>query len=336
MIWSLTRPGARLAAAAVFAALVALNACAPTPRLTIENPGALPEAGDQLTVTIWNVGYGALGDDADFMADGGQSFRASGRDRIETNLAAITARLARSNSDIHMLQEVAGPGLMTRGVDVRGAVSGAFPDHWTAASASVKTRFVPGPLAFDHGLFTASRLAVESADLVEITREPGRMGGVLKRAYHVQITRLAGTGRWSVINAHLSAFDDGEVRMRQLADVLAVATGEYDRGRRVVIGGDFNQRLAPTDFAYTTTQEDLFWLRDFPVDQLPPGWRVVADPGTPSVRTLERAYAPGENYTAVIDGFIVSPNIQVISVEGRNTGFVPADHQPVVLIVAAD
>ncbi len=313
-----------------------VNACAPTPRLDVRVPDPLPVADNQLTVAIWNLGYGALGDDADFVADGGRSFRASDRDRIETNLAAIKAQLQDITADIHLLQEVAGPGLMTRGVDLRGGVLSIFDQRWTATSNDVATRFLPTAISFEHGLMTASRLAVESAEVAEIMREPGRMGGVLKRAYHVQITRLAGPERWTLINIHLSAFDEGEVRLRQLSDVLDIAQAEHRAGRRVVVGGDFNQRLAPTGFPHTTAQENLFWLRDFPSDRLPAGWRVAADASTPTVRTLERAYTRGENYTAVIDGFILSPGVALVSVEGRATGFEASDHQPVVLTVRAE
>lgn len=317
------------------AILAFANACTPRPELEVQPAPALPDAGETLTVMTWNLGYAALGDDADFVADGGDSIRASDRGRIEANLEAITGRLRASSADVHLLQEVAGPGFMTRGIDVRGAVFGVFEGRWSASSADVRTRLLPQPIALDHGLFAASRPAVDSARTVEITREPERMAGIIARAYHVQLLRLSGPGRWSLINIHLSAFDQGDVRAQQLQDVLALAQAEYAEGRRVIIGGDFNQRLADTDFPHTTTQEDLFWLRDLPEDALPQGWMLAADPAEPTVRTLERAYAPSENYTAVIDGFILSPNVALVSVQGDDTGFAASDHQPVTVEVRA-
>ena len=36
------------------------------------------------------------------------------------------------------------------------------------------------------------------------------------------------------------------------------------------------------------------------------------------------------NYTTIIDGFIVSPNITVEEVRGLDLGFAITDHQPVI------
>lgn len=38
---------------------------------------------------------------------------------------------------------------------------------------------------------------------------------------------------------------------------------------------------------------------------------------------------PGENYVGVIDGFVVSPNVQVQSVTTTDLGFEYSDHHPV-------
>ena len=48
-----------------------------------------PEAGQQISVTTWNVGYGALGAGADFIADGGTHMRALGDEAIEIGRAHV-------------------------------------------------------------------------------------------------------------------------------------------------------------------------------------------------------------------------------------------------------
>ena len=113
------------------------------------------------------------------------------------------------------------------------------------------------------------------------------------------------------------------------------AEREYESGRHVVIGGDFNLELVETRFPNTTERKYLFWVHRFPDEGLPAGWRIAADPGTPSVRTNERPYRRGENYTTVIDGFIVSPNVAVESVQGVDLDFQNADHNPVRVRVRA-
>ncbi|MDE2112896.1 MAG: hypothetical protein KGJ79_17295, partial [Alphaproteobacteria bacterium] len=55
------------------------------------------------------------------------------------------------------------------------------------------------------------------------------------------------------------------------------------------------------------------------------------DPHVPTVRTNNQPYRPGVNYTAIIDGFLVSPNVEIDSVTTIDTGFQFTDHQPTVL-----
>jgi endonuclease/exonuclease/phosphatase family metal-dependent hydrolase len=54
------------------------------------------------------------------------------------------------------------------------------------------------------------------------------------------------------------------------------------------------------------------------------------------VRTLERPYGPEENYTAVIDGFLLSPNVTVLEARTAELGFRFSDHQPVAVRLRLD
>ena len=65
-------------------------------------------------------------------------------------------------------------------------------------------------------------------------------------------------------------------------------------------------------------------------------WRIAADPGTASVRTNERPYRRGENYTTVIDGFIVSPNVSASDVSILDTKYAFSDHMPVTATFTAN
>ena len=57
----------------------------------------------------------------------------------------------------------------------------------------------------------------------------------------------------------------------------------------------------------------------------------------PSCRLLDRPYDPADtenNQYYVIDGFIVSPNVTVSTVETLDLGFQNADHNPVCITVS--
>lgn len=292
----------------------------------------LPAADSPLKLMVWNIGYGGLGEESDFQMDGGKMLRAPGRDAVEKNLAGIQGVLREEQPDILLMQEMATGGFLNRGVDVLSGIRDALPGYGMIFSSDIRTRLLSGPLGLRNGLATFLKVETGSTDIVRLSEEPEPIMGFIKRRYHVQVTELEVDGApWAVINVHLSAFDEGaNTRMRQLREALDLAQSYYQQGHAVVMGGDWNMRLAATDFPYSTTEDALFWVHDFPQDALRPGWQIVIDPAVPTTRTNDQPYKAGVNYTTIIDGFVVSPNVQVDEVRGLDLGFRFTDHQPVV------
>ncbi|MGH7681753.1 MAG: endonuclease/exonuclease/phosphatase family protein, partial [Candidatus Eiseniibacteriota bacterium] len=298
-----------------------------------ERPGSgVRPPGDECAVLTWNIGYAGLGRDADFIADGGRHLRSAGKTQIEANLASIRRVLARVDPDIVLIQEAAGPGFMTRGVDVVAGLRAQLRDYRSAFSPDVTTKLLPQGLSLRHGLATFTRIEASATAIAPLPEEPSRMGGILPRRYHLEITRTTLGGHpLSLFNVHLAAFDErAETRRRQVEAVFRDALEEYRSGSAVILGGDWNLLLADTHFPYTTEAKYLSWVHPFPREAIPSGWTIAADPLHPTIRTNERPYRPGENYTGVIDGFIVSPNVETIAVTGYDLGFEATDHQPVL------
>lgn len=296
----------------------------------------LSEAGAELDILIWNVGYGGLGAGSDFVADGGEHMFPPSRRAVRDNVAGIESFLiSQADADVVLIQENARAGPVNYWIDVRSRVEYALRDRDNTFFADFKTRLLPWPLRLVHGQGIYSNYAVASADIVALPAEDAGFLGV-RRRYASPLVRLAGDENWTIASVHLAAFDeDASVRTRQLRELMAWAQSEYESGRRVVIGGDWNFQIAETDFPHTTDERFLFWLFPFPQDALPEGWRIAADGEIPSVRTNHKPYVAGENYVTTIDGFIVSPNVEVVDVHGFDLGFQHTDHQPVRLRVRA-
>ncbi len=288
-------------------------------------------SNNSLTVTTWNLGYGGLGAESDFVADGGTHILPPSRAIVEKNIQGIVAELNKNRADILIMQEVARPGLVTHGGDVLGNVHQSLSTSDNAFSPDFTMRFMPPGFGAQHGLFSSTKIMGATREVVNLPLEPGYIFGLSRRLYHLHITRIPfERGEWSIINAHLSAFDDGaNIRMEQLRSVLSIAQAEYENGRHVIIGGDWNLELARPDRPSTTLEKDLFWLFPFPTETLQDGWQIAADQKTPSVRTNERPYIRNENFTTTIDGFVVSPNVAVESIKTTDFDFAYTDHQPV-------
>ncbi len=112
---------------------------------------------------------------------------------------------------------------------------------------------------------------------------------------------------------------------------------EYNKGNYVVVGGDWNHLLPGTNLdTFEATQSWPDWLQPMPEDFSPEGFKWGFDNTVPTSRTVDVPYTEGVNFVSIIDGFLVSPNVTILKVEGHNLGFKYADHQPVILTFQLD
>ncbi|PHR93268.1 MAG: hypothetical protein COA69_04810 [Robiginitomaculum sp.] len=293
---------------------------------------SLKDPGTTISVLNWNLGYAGLGKDSDFVADGGEHFYPPSKDAVLGNLEGIRSVIATNRADIHIFQEISEPDMLTLGVDVLAGVRDSLPDDNWYFTNDISTRFIPQKSAMHHGMAFFSRLKTDPVQTIRLPLEPTRLNGTLKRQYHTQVREFkdANGEAWAIFNIHLSAFDaNGNIRVQQFERLLEIVDTFYQDGKHVVVGGDWNMQLIPTDFPHTTKQEYLFWLKTLPHESLKPGWKMLVDETVPTARTNERPFVKGENYTTIIDGFLISPNVDSISLKTIDTNFEFTDHQPV-------
>lgn len=308
------------------------NAVASARDVVRRDAEAAAPSGDVLNITVWNLGYGGLGRESDFVSDGGTHLFPPSRTAVRANVAAIADFVQREEADVLVFQEIARGGPVNYWVDLKGRLDETLAARSSVFFADFRTRLLPWPLRMTHGQAIYANAMIENADVVPLPAEDTAIFGV-KRRYASVVARLPIEGRargWTIASVHLAAFDpDAAVRTRQLRELLAWAQREYESGQHVVLAGDWNFQLAETAFPNTTEERFLFWLFPFPEDALPQGWRIGADARVPSVRTNYQPYVPGENYVTTIDGFIVSPNVDIEALAGVDLDFEHTDHQPV-------
>jgi endonuclease/exonuclease/phosphatase family metal-dependent hydrolase len=136
-----------------------------------------------------------------------------------------------------------------------------------------------------------------------------------------------------LVNLHLEAYDAGglgrEAQTRILLDFLKA---EYDLGNYVIAGGDFNQSFPGAEEAFPLIDTEYFTPGNLDPGMLE-GWAFASDLSGPSARLLNEPYdgnRAGRQFY-VIDGFIVSPNVEVLSVQTIDLDFKNSDHNPVKL-----
>jgi endonuclease/exonuclease/phosphatase family metal-dependent hydrolase len=198
--------------------------------------------------------------------------------------------------------------------------------------------WVPVPLlrpmgAITSGLLTLSRYRLGAAVRY---RYPGseawpRQLAELDRCFLQTRLPLAGGGSLVLINSHLSVFDrGGRIRRLQLAFLRRHVISAYRRGDHVIVAGDWNHGLPGSDAAaFAAAMGPPSWYVTLPEDFTPAGFAWAVDRRLPTVRSNGTPYRRGVNFVAVIDGFLVSPNVEIVAVGGRDLGFRHSDHNPV-------
>jgi len=210
----------------------------------------------------WNIGYAGLGKDSDFVMDGGENLLPPSRENVEANVKGISNILRDADADFYLIQEISKPDMLNWGVDVLGGVRTALSGYSSWFTYDFSSRFVPTRWALKHGLATFAPLALDTISTIRLPNEPERLGGLIQRQYHIQLTEFSAAGNdWALMNIHLSAFDEGgNIRVQQFEKLLEIAQAYYADGKHVIIGGDWNMQLMPTNFPHTSLQKDLLCI----------------------------------------------------------------------------
>lgn len=307
-------------------------------------PDKVLNPGDTLTVFSQNTGYAGLGAEADFFMDGGSSVQPK-REHSVKNLVGLSEFLNRLNADVYFLQEVDTDSKRSYGINQAqsywNSLSENNPDrsYSSAFALNFSCNYVPYPLPpigkVHSGLQTISGFNMDNAKRVSLPcpfQWPVSACN-LKRCLLVSYVPLENTDKQLVlVNLHLEAYDDGEGKAAQTEALMKILQEEYEKGNYVVAGGDFNQYFPGVESRYPI-KDSSGWQPGTLENTLPEGWRYVYDVSAPTCRLLNQPLDESSGLTQyyVIDGFIVSPNIKVVSVETRNEGFGFTDHNPVVM-----
>jgi endonuclease/exonuclease/phosphatase family metal-dependent hydrolase len=311
-----------------------------TPVQVHQHQGETVNVQDELTITSFNIGYAALDSDVDFFMDGGSMSRGLSRERVEQNLAKIINFLNSTGSDLYVLQEVDEESTRSYGVNQKERIAQALPDYVYSYALNYRVGWVPVPLLqpmgrVASGLQTLSRFTVHESTRYSLASEESWPTSIahLKRCLLESRIPVSNGRELVIANIHLSAYDaGGKLRDAQLAFLEEYVRSEAANGNYVIIGGDWNHLLAsnPQEFRARFSANWPSWLQLLPEGVLSEFvW--AYDENIPSVRNLDASYDPQRTFTCTIDGFLVSPNVEVVNVTGHDLGFEFSDHHPVTM-----
>lgn len=315
----------------------------PAPKLELEIMGEAKRqliSEDELEMISWNIGYLALDEKADFFMDGGKMVRGSSRETILNNLKNIVSEIKERKPDFVLLQEVDKKSYRSFDVDEIEGIMASLSSYEGSYARNFKALFVPFPFPpirhVDAGLLTLSSYDVKEAQRLSLPSPfnwPVKTVN-LKRCLLINRLPIKNSKKEIVLlNLHLEAYDDTGGAFLQFAEMMRLMEAEVSKGNYVIAGGDFNQTFSHIEAKGLGSHGEKSWKPGI-IETADKSFNYLMDGERPSCRSLERPYERTEDFPKyVIDGFILSKNLEVMEFKTLSLDFKHSDHNPVYLKV---
>ncbi|MEK4677613.1 MULTISPECIES: endonuclease/exonuclease/phosphatase family protein [Bacillus] len=289
-------------------------------------------------VTTFNIGYAGLDAQQDFFMDGGTGSRSRSKEQTKHNLQCMSSFLKENNADFVLLQEVDIKAFRSFNQNEYQLFQQRLSSYASTFGYNYSNPWVPVPFLrpmgyVESGLATFSTYSIQQATRLQL---PGREPWLkqlfdLDRAMVEHIIPVENGKNLRIVNIHVSAYDaGGNIRKQQLQYVKQYMHTQYQKGDYVILGGDWNQLLSDIqlkDPAFLASWPK--WLVRLPQEFTEGGFQWAVDPSVCTVRDNRTAYVKGKSFVTIIDGFLVSPNVEILQVNGHDLQFTHSDHNPV-------
>lgn len=321
----------------------------------------------ELTITTYNIGFGAYSDDYTFFMDSGYDEhgnvtsgdygKARSKDEVIKNTNGAIQVMNELNSDFYLVQEVDSKSDRAFFVDQLDMINKNFKTYDSTYAINFDSAYLFYPFHDPHGktlagLTTLSKYKIQDAIRKEYVVTDGFAKYMdLDRCFSSHRFKVENDKELILINSHMSAYDEGgKVRNAQLNQLNDFMKTESEKGNYVICGGDFNHDLLTNNPNFPEyNNENPAYKNE--IKQLRPDWLsmmfdenkqsdfddefvVYASDNEPSCRDADVPFEKGYTYVSTIDGFICSSNVEVKEVVTTRTGekgFIYSDHQPSTL-----
>ncbi len=312
--------------------------------LEVQNDPPVLEKLDTKTTyvaTTQNIGFGAYSKDYSFFMDGGKYSRARSEAEVERNIDNLSQQVFNTNADFFLLQEVDTDSTRSYHIDQAQKLRNLFAPIASSFAVNYHSAYLFYPILKPHGASNSGLLTMGVYKMSSAIRRSVPVSSSLSkfldldRCFSKSYFEIEGGKQFVLYNVHMSAYGAGEdIRSEQMKILFEDMQAEYNKGNYCVAGGDFN-----CDFTGDSIKKlnegkeyDYEWAKPFP-DELLPSCIKKCDSYeklAPTCRNADIPYEEG-NFTIIVDGFLVSENVEVKSVKNIDNGFEYSDHNPVAL-----
>ncbi|WP_235436166.1 endonuclease/exonuclease/phosphatase family protein [Gottschalkia purinilytica] len=309
--------------------------------LDIENnQSKILKREDVISGITFNIGYGGLDEGRDFFMDGGKMSRSESKEKTQYNLEKMIETLSDKKVDFIFLQEIDIDSSRSFHINQVDYYRNEMKGYGSTFGKNYDVPWVPVPFTRPmgkalSGIMTFSKYKIDKAIRYSLPGEYNFLVQLFQLDRCIVENRiLVEDGKELVlINVHLSAYDkEGVIREEQSMFLKSFVEKEYEKGNYVVVGGDWNQLMPNVDNNKLNPKRLNYmpdWLVPLSQNFNPKGFKWAVDIQTPTVRSIDKPYKKGENFVTVIDGFLVSNNLEILETKGIDLDFKYSDHNPV-------
>ena len=327
------------------------------------------KVNEAYNMATYNIGFGAYSQDFTFFLDTGYDkdgnetcgyySKARSKEEVYFNVNGAKDTIKGLDLDFALLQEVDIKSTRSYKINQNDIFKEVLSEYDNVFSVNFDTAYLPYPLYDMHGkslagLSTFSRYKINDANRYEYTISDSLSKLFdIDRCFSVSKVSVENNKSLYLINSHMSAYDEaGIIRKEQVKELNDFISSCYNNGDYVIVGGDFNHDLLTNnpDYNYdknnrpfNNTLKDPLWVASYfneaKESPLVEGFKVVASDNVATCRNNDNEWNPNKTYKCVVDGFIVSNNIEVVAhknIETKNgnlnlDGFAFSDHEPAYL-----
>lgn len=314
----------------------------------------------EYSVASYNLGFGAYSPEYTFfmdegaMKDGtkteGKYAKGLNRDDVQKNVDGQVAVAKDIGADFYFFQEVDRKADRSYKINMLDNMRSSFADYCSVFAENFHTADLLYPFSDPIGKSVSGILTLSKYNISSSVRRsfpitdgfPDKYFD-LDRCFTVNYLPIQGSDKFLVlINLHMSAYDEGgKIRAQQLEMLNNILSLERVKQNYVIAGGDFNHCLIADQFTsdnealnyFESKQQVPEWVKNSILhdSELADGYSIAAGKNASTCRGADIPYEKGVNYCTVIDGFIVSDNVEVLSEGTVDTQYRYSDHNPVQL-----
>lgn len=309
------------------------------------NEGRLVQLKKEYTALTYNIGFGAYSSDYSFFMDGGTYARAFSRDAVVHNTEGVLREVQSVNPAIIFMQEVDTDSTRSYHVNQYKMAQDTLNDYDTNYAVNYDSAYIFYPFHEPHGKSKAGMATFTKFPISSTMRRSLPISTSfykfmdLDRCYTITRVPVENGKELCLYNVHLSAYTkDENIVHQQILMLTEDFRDDLQKGNYIICGGDFNQDLLGNSSEIFGTKElEDNWAKPFQTELLPKEMKVAnkllvkeqVEQLAPSCRNANEPYKKGKTFVIMVDGFLISNNVELVEFETVNTEFEYSDHNPV-------